>query len=134
MLPERRQVLIDLNTAAVVRAEVGPIGWLVLEAIAAHAPPGRNVVEVRCSSRSLAGIIGASRDSVARAFRTLTDEGIVERVDHREERSGRFSSTTYLIDLAAAGIAVVTVSHQALPVPTAAHQQRTPGGQLSLLA
>ncbi|WP_208027468.1 hypothetical protein [Rhabdothermincola sediminis] len=133
MLPERRQLLIDLDTAAVVHAQAGPISWLVLEAIAADAPPGRAVVEVRCSSRSLAGIVGVSKDSVARAFRCLIDAGIVERVDHREERSGRFSSTTYRVDLASAGLTVVTVSHHAAPVATASDLPRTPGDQLSLL-
>ncbi len=129
--------MIDLDTAAIVRTQTGPIGWLVLEAIAAHAPPGRTVVEVRCSSRSLAAIVGVSKDSVARAFRCLIDAGIVERVDHREERSGRFSSTTYRVDLASAGLIVVAVSQNATaatvvtdPVPT---DPRTPGDQLSLL-
>lgn len=136
MPPDRRQLVIDLDTTGVVRAQVGPIGWLVLEAIAAHAPPGRTVVEVRCSSRSLAAIVGVSKDSVARSFRSLTDAEIVERVDHRDERSGRFSSTTYRVDLASAGITVVTVSHKAAPAavtdPVRA-DPRTPSDQLSLL-
>jgi hypothetical protein len=137
MQPERRQLVIDLAAAFAVRSQAGPIGWLVLEAIASHAPPGRAVVEVRCSSRSLAGIVGVSKDSVARAFRSLTDAGVVDRVDHREERSGRFSSTTYRVDLASAGITVVTVSQSTAPaalvtdpVPTIS---RAPGDQLSLL-
>jgi DNA-binding transcriptional ArsR family regulator len=134
---ERRRLVIDLDTAALVRTQFGPTGWLVLEAIAAHASPGRGVVEVRCSSRSVAGMVGVSKDSVARALRCLTGAGLVERVDHREERSGRFSSTTYLVDLAAAGITVVTVSHDddPVPVPTGPPRtnQRTPGDQLSLL-
>jgi hypothetical protein len=133
MLPERRQLVIDLDTAGSVRAQAGPIGWLVLEAIAAHAPPGRTVVEVRCSSRSLAAIVGVSKDSVARAFRCLIDAGIVERVDHREERSGRFSSTTYRVDLASAGLTVIAVSHDAAPATTASDAPRIPGDQLSLL-
>ncbi len=105
----------------------------MLEAIAAHAPPGRTVVEVRCSSRSLAAIVGVSKDSVARAFRSLADVGIIERVDHREERSGRFSSTTYRVDLASAGLTVVTVSQNIAPVATASDLPRSPGDQLSLL-
>jgi DNA-binding transcriptional ArsR family regulator len=134
---DRRQLVVDVDTAAALRAQVGPIGWLVLEAIAGHAPPGRGVVEVKCSSRSLAGIVGVSKDSVARAIRSLTDAGIVERVDHREERSGRFTSTTYLVDLGAAGIAVVTVSQGTVPAPVVTDlpltDPRSPGDQLSLL-
>lgn len=138
MRPERRQLVIDVDAAAFVRGRVGPIGWLAVEAVAAHAPPGSGVVEVRCSSRSLAEVVGVSKDSVARGFRSLTDAGIVERVDHRDERSGRFASTTYRVDLAAAGITVATVSQTAAPVSTATDQRRTdsraPGDQLSLLA
>jgi len=137
MPPEGRRLLIDLDTAAVVRAQIGPIGWLAIEVIAAHAPPGRSLVEVRCSSRSLAPIVGVSKDSVARAFRSLTDAGIVERVDHLDERSGQFSSTTYRVDLASARITVVTVSQKTAmaavltdPVPTIS---RAPSDQLSLL-
>jgi transcription initiation factor IIE alpha subunit len=135
---ERRQLVVDIATAALVRGRVGPIGWLVVEAIAAHAPPGSGVVEVRCSSRSLGEVVGVSKDSVARAFRSLTDAGIVERVDHRDEHSGRFASTTYRVDLAATGITVVAVSQTAAPASTATDQQstdsRAPGDQLSLLA
>ncbi len=137
MPPEGRRLLIDLDTAAVVRAQIGPIGWLALEVIAANAPPGRSLVEVRCSCRSLAAIVGVSKDSVARAFRLLTDAGIVERVDHREERSGRFSSTTYRVDLASAGIAVVAVSQNTAPAVAVTDpvltDPRTLGHQLSLL-
>jgi DNA-binding IclR family transcriptional regulator len=138
MPPERRQIVIDVDTGALMRGRVGPIGWLVLEAIAAHAPPGSRVFEVRCSSRSLAEILGVSKDSVARAFRALTDARIVERVDHRDEHSGRFASTTYRVDLAAAGITVVTVSQTAAPVMSATDHRddhsSPPGDQLSLLA
>ena len=137
MPPERRQLLIELETAVAVRAQAGPIGWLVLEAIATHSSPGRRVVEVRCSSRLLAGIVGVSKDSVARAIRSLIDAGIVERVDHREERSGRFSSTTYRVDLASAGITVVTVSQNTAPAAVVTDPvstiSRSPGDQLSLL-
>ncbi len=137
MLRDGRRLVIDVDVAARVRGEVGPIGWLVLEAIAGHAPPGRGVVEVRCSSRSLAGIVGVSKDSVARALRSLIDAGTVERVDHRDELSGRFASTTYRVDLAAAGITVVAVSHDTVVAPAVTDQpvtdSRPPVDQLSLL-
>ncbi len=137
MPPERRQLVIDLATAATVHAQLGPTGWLVLEAIASHASGDGPMVEVACSTRSLAEAIGVSKDSVARALRSLTAVGIVERVDHRDDRSGRFSSTSYLVNLAAAGITVLAVSDTTASAPTARASSRdrpTPhGDQLSLL-
>jgi DNA-binding transcriptional ArsR family regulator len=137
MPPERRQLVIDLATAATVHAQVGPTGWLVLEAIASHTSGDGPVVEVACSTRSLAEVVGVSKDSVARALRCLTAVGIVERVDHRDDRSGRFSSTSYLVDLAAAGITVRAVSDTTASAPTArasSRNRRAPYcDQLSLL-
>jgi len=137
MRREGRQLVVDVEQAGVVRGRVGPIGWVVVEVIAGQAPPGVGVVEVRCSSRSLAGWVGVSKDSVARALRALTDAGVVERVDHRDDRSGRFVSTSYLVDLAAAGISVASVSLPATPALPATESLRTDDrpsdDQLSLL-
>ena len=133
-----RQMVIDLHTATAVRGQVGPIGWLVVEAIAAHAPPSRGIVEARCSSRSLARSIGVSKDSVARALRSLTEAGVVMRVDHRDEFSGRFESTTYRVALASVGITVTTVSQPTATTPHATVPEQTDPhtatDQLSLLA
>jgi len=138
MQPERRQLVIDLDTAALVRSRVEGTGWLVLEAIASRSPAGQAVVEVRCSTRALAEIVGVSKDSVARACRALADAGIARRVDHRDQGSGRFSSSTYVVDLAAAGLTVVAVSCTPAKVPPATDSpsdSSSPlGDQLSLLA
>lgn len=137
MPPERRQLVIDLDAAAGVRTQAGPTAWLVLEAIAARAPGRRPVVEVACSSRALAEIVGVSKDSVARAFRVLANIGIIGRVDHRDERSGRFASTTYRVDLAAAGITVTALSAHTATAPAAtdlpSDLPEPFGDQLSLL-
>ena len=137
MQHERRQLVIDLDRAVAVRGRVGGTGWLVLEAIASRSPAGQPVVEISCSTRGLAEIVGVSKDSVSRACRVLAEVGIVRRVDHRDQRSGRFSSTTYVVDLAAAGLAVVTVSSRPTTVPPATVPPRDSscplGDQLSLL-
>jgi DNA-binding MarR family transcriptional regulator len=99
MPPEKQHLVIDVDTAAQLRTQVGPIGWLVVEAIATQSPPGIGTVEALCSSRSLAGNVGVSKDSVARALRSLIDAGVIERVDRREASSGHFASSTYRIDL-----------------------------------
>jgi DNA-binding transcriptional MocR family regulator len=137
MQHERRQLVIDLDRAVTVRGRVGGTGWLVLEAIASRSPAGQPVVEIRCSTRALAEIVGVSKDSVSRACRVLAEGGIVRRVDHRDQRSGRFSSTSYVVDIAAAGLTVVTVSHTPATVAPATERPRDGsdplGDQLRLL-
>ena len=107
MPPEQPRLLIDVATAAAVRESVGPISWVVLEAIASLAPPGAGVVEVECSARSLAGLVRVSKDTVARSLASMIALGVVERVDHRDELSGRFLSATYRVDMSTVGISVV---------------------------
>jgi DNA-binding transcriptional ArsR family regulator len=134
---EQRRLLIDVAAALTVRVRVGPIGWVVLEAIASFAPPDRGVVEVVCSARSLSDVVGVSKDTVARTLRTLSDSGLVARVEHRDELSGRFLSTTYRVDLSAVGLSVV-VAQVAVPVPSTSGSPRPPArnlvAQLSLLS
>ena len=136
-----RFLVIDLAVAGGVRVAVGPAAWFVLEALAADAPPGCRTVRFRGGTRAVAGRVGRSKDAVARALRVLTDAGIVERVEHRDELSGRFDVAEYVVDLAAAGLAVTdAVSDPAAtaagPVP-AVPPRPVPnvfGHQLSLLA
>jgi DNA-binding IclR family transcriptional regulator len=137
MPPEQRRLLIDLTTAEDVRVRVGPIGWVILEAIASFAPPGAGVTEVECSARSLAGLVRVSKDTVARSLASMIALGFVERVDHRDELSGRFLSTTYRVDPSTVGISVV-VSQMPAPAPRTGAPTRSPArkpaAQLSLLS
>jgi DNA-binding IclR family transcriptional regulator len=137
MPPEQCRLLIDLVAAKAVRRQVGLIGWVVLEAIASLAPPTPGVVEMECSARSLAELVGVSKDTVARSLASMIVDGIVERVDHRDELSGRFLSTTYRVDLSAMGITVVGPHRPALVQSTSTSTRspvRTPASQLSLLS
>lgn len=116
MPPERRKfVVVDVTAVEDLRVQIGPIGWVVLEAMASQAPPGRGVMEVACSARSLARVVGVSKDTVARSLAGLIGRRIVERVHHRDELSGRFTSTTYRVDLALVGITVVDARHDSAP-------------------
>ncbi len=110
MLPERRRLIIDPEIAGPMRTRVGATAWCVLESLAAAAPPGREIVEMDCTSRRLGARLGLSKDSAARALRRLTEAGIVERTDYRDPRSGRFDPSIYVIDFAAAGLAIEAVS------------------------
>jgi hypothetical protein len=137
MPPDDRWLLIDVVAAEDVRVRVGPIGWVVLEAMVSLAPPGPVPVEVEYSARSLAGLVGVSKDKVARSLASIIVLGIVERVDHRHELSGRFLSTTYRVDLSTVGITVVGLHMPALVQSTSAPSRasvRTSASQLSLLS
>ena len=105
-MPRDRYLVINLAVAGPVRVAVGPAAWFVLEALAADAPPGCRMVRFRGGTRVVAGRVGWSKDAVARALRVLTEAGVVERVEHRDELSGRFDVAEYVVDLAAAGLAV----------------------------
>jgi hypothetical protein len=137
MPPEqRRLLLIDVDVASEVWGEVGPVGWLVLEAIASLAPPSQGVVEVACSARSLSQLVGLSKDTVARSLRSLIEVGIVARVDRRDELSGRFLLATYRVDLSAVGISAAVAQPAESASSTGAPTRspaRNPAAQLSLL-
>ena len=116
MPPERRRLVIDVDVAIVVRERVGAAAWLVLEALAMGPSAGEAVVEVVGSTRSVGASVGLSKDAVARALRCLAAAGLVERVDHRDRVTGRFVSTTYVVDLAAGGLSVTNVSRSTASV------------------
>ncbi len=109
-MPPERRLIVDPGIAGPVRARVGATAWCVLESLASGAAAGVEVVEMKCTSRSLSAQIGKSKDSAARALRRLAEAGIVERTDYRDPRSGRFDPSIYVIDFAAAGLSIVAVS------------------------
>jgi len=138
---EPRRLVINLGAASSVRRALGPTAWFVLEALGAQAPADQSRVEVACSSRLLGEKLDLSKDTVARALRRLTDVGIVERIDHRNHLSGRFESSAYVVDFAAAGLSIEAVSHRAeasaadaSPGPVRRVDPDRSGDQLSLLS
>jgi DNA-binding transcriptional MocR family regulator len=111
---EARRLVIDFGAAGPVRRALGPAAWFVLEALADQAPAGQPQVEMACSSRALGERLGMSKDTVARAMRRLAAVGVVERIDHRNYLSGRFESSAYVVDFAAAGLSIEAVPHRAV--------------------
>jgi hypothetical protein len=134
--------VVDWRRAETVRPAVGPAAWFVLETLAAEATSTGPRVEVECNTRGLAEIVGLSKDTVARAMRRLAAAGLVARVDRRDYRTGRFASTTYVVDLDVAGVRVDTVPDSAAvarcdTVPAASRPSAEPdeaNAQLSLLS
>ncbi len=100
------------------RALLEPVSWIVLEELALEATLVDNHVIVEHSARSLGQHMGRSRDSVARAFRQLVAEGLIERAGHRNYDSGRFTGVHYVLDLDAAGLQVHSLPEPA-PEPEA---------------
>lgn len=91
-----------------VRAEVGPVAWVVLEELvlsAEDSPRARGgTVEVVTTVRDLGAAVGLSKDTVAAALRRLTKQGFVTRVNQRDRRSGCFGSSVYRVTLAGTGL------------------------------
>jgi hypothetical protein len=140
MPPDPRRLVIDVDAASSVRQRVGPIAWFVLEALATQAPAGQARVELTCSSRAVGELLDLSKDTVARALRHLATAEIVERIDHRNSFTGRFESSAYLVDLAAAGLSVEAAMSRPWAASTDAGARPRPrvdadhsGDQLSLL-
>ena len=102
-----RHLALDLARVALVRRTVGPTPWVVLEALAGRSAASEAVVEIESSTRDLAELLGLSKDTVARALRVLARAELVRRVDRRSDRTGRFTATTYVVDLAGAGVTVL---------------------------
>lgn len=91
-----------------VRADVGPVAWVVLEELVLTTEDGTyprgGTVEVVTTVRDLAAAVGLSKDTVAAALRRLTKQGSVTRVNQRDTRSGCFGSSIYRVALAGTGL------------------------------
>lgn len=107
MIADDHHLVLDLARVEQVRRTVGPTPWVVLEALAGRSAASQPVVEIESSARDLADVLGLSKDTVARALRVLARAELVRRVDRRSDRTGRFTATTYVVDLAAAGVTVL---------------------------
>lgn len=92
---EPRPVLLT-GPAGALRRRLGPISWVVLEALLARSTGTPQRCETQASVRSLARDVGVSDDTAARALATLKRDGIVVAVQDRNP-SGTFSTGRYLI-------------------------------------
>ena len=72
--------------AAWTRRAVGPVAWVVLEAVCERADRDGDRTVSRCSVRGLAAELGLANDTVARALRRLADSGLLCHESGRAER------------------------------------------------
>jgi len=128
MRPDAHSLIIDVPVAESLRRQIGPTAWVVLETLAESSRQPTGVAEVDASVRDLAALTGLSKDTVARAIRRLFDACVVNRVDMRDERSGRFGRSIRRVDLDAAGLSVERASTRTTPgAPSSEAANHAPG-------
>ena len=102
--PPRCIVLTD--AARVLRRQLGPSAWTVLEELLLEAVEPR-VVETHV--RQIAAGVGISKDSAARALRRLIAHGVITRRIGRDAATGSFGHSVYVLHLEViAGAVTVT--------------------------
>ncbi len=117
------------------RRRLGPVAWVVLEELCDHAAGDG---EARVSARSLAGVLGLDKDTVARALRRLTEAGLVVAGSQRRD-GGRFGAGRYRL-LIPQGGRPASPAPTTTPPPPARRKsparsrsgRPVPGGQQSL--
>ncbi len=101
-MPHDRRLVVTAR-AAPVRRSLTPSAWVVLEELALGTDADGVATT---SSRRLAGDLGMSKDTASRAMQRLIAAGLIERIERRDDSTGRFGAITYRVDLAAAGLLV----------------------------
>lgn len=96
--------LVLTPTCREVRADIGPVAWVVLEELVMSAEDGLRAVEVATTVRDLATVIGLSKDTIASGLRRLIQHGLVTREDQRDRRSGCFGNSVYRVNLSKTGL------------------------------
>ena len=86
---DRRPVVVGTESAAVIR-EIGPIAW----GRARPRSPTAGTRSVTASARTLATDLGLSKDTCARALRTLRTADLIA-IDTARTELGRFGTVRY---------------------------------------
>jgi hypothetical protein len=132
---DRRAVVIGPDSADMIR-EVGPLAWIVLVHLYGAPTASRSVT---ASTRTLATELGLSKDTCARAFRSLRSAGLIG-VDSTRTEHGRFGTIRYRLLAPPKLIRTQTTQvHDVEPTQPAAPskprpQPTGPSEQLTLLA
>ena len=84
--------------AGLMRRDLGPIAWAVLECVAAGAIENADHTVSYVSVRGVAGELDLANDTVARALRRLADKQLVAYVPARA-RDGRFAPSRYRLTI-----------------------------------
>ena len=135
---DRHSIVIGPDTTEVIRT-VGQTAWVVL--IHLYGSPTAASRFVAASTRTLATDLGLSKDTCARALRTLRDAGLIN-VDTARTELGRFGTIRYRL-LASSKLVSTQTSQQRDVEPRPPVVETTPSSppqpvrateQLTLLA
>ena len=103
-------VLVLTDRALELRQTLEPTAWLVLEELVIDCHMDGATATSPHNARTLGERLGRSKDAMARALRSLVEVGLIVRVVERDLHSSRFTSSHYVVDLHAAGMAVLDES------------------------
>lgn len=115
--PDRSAIALGPK-AAVVRRRLGPVAWVVLEALIESARDEGVLTVSDQSVRGVAEALGLAKDTVARALQHLAAEHLVTHMSKRDG-AGRFSAGSYLVDLPTGLIVSIPISTRVAPSPRA---------------
>jgi hypothetical protein len=122
-------VLILTGHAVELRPTLEPTAWFALEELAISARSVDGLAVSTLSVRLLAERLGRSKDAMARALRHLAEVGLIERLEERDDFSGRFDIVHYCVDLRAAGLRLPAADEG--PTDPSTHLQQDPGRETS---
>jgi hypothetical protein len=108
-----RLIVLDAR-AGDVRRGVGPTAWAVLEELLARSVGAGRLCEAAATTRSLAGGLGVSKDTVARALCRLRHAGVVVDVVQDRTTAGVYGAGRYVIAVPAG----ITLSDPATGAPS----------------
>ena len=117
-----------LGQANELRRRLGPTAWAVLEELIAHSQTRAGRCEVTSTTRSLAGDLSLSKDTVAGALLRLRRAGIVTAAQRRTA-AGTFTTGSYVITVPDC----IVVDARTDTIPTRPQRAARPtGSQLAL--
>jgi hypothetical protein len=90
--------IIVTAASRAAKRRLGPTAWAVLEDVVLDARRTAGRWEATTSVRLVARHLGLTPGTVARALARLCSDGIVHREDRRDDRTGRFGESVYVID------------------------------------
>jgi hypothetical protein len=116
--PAGKATITVLPSSRVMRSQVGPLAWVVLEELALWAEPDMEELAIEASVRDLAASLAVGKDAVATALARLIALDLVRYETRR--RAGRYAGSVYILDVDAcrrAGLVCNDVRVTAGPCP-----------------